>query len=335
MIEDLVYDLPNFVKRIPVEQQPKRLSPLRDYPYIVETDYSSFEAGFVPDYTAAVERVLFRYMLANNPDVLNIIEKSYEFPKNTPRVNKLVNKHFLAHVVGSRMSGEMWTSLGNGFSNLMNLKFLMAKHFPNVRYAAFVEGDDGLIGVQSQCLQAAHFRDLGFNIKIQYGQDLSHTSFCGNVFDPISLRVVVNPSNIVRFFYTCTAIYLNARPRTLKRLLRSKALSLYCTGRHTPIVAILAWKVSQLLGQGSVSEEPNRRFWSRHLLRSYSEFFSKPQQLPKPCIGMSERWIYMTKFGIAFDQQLRLEKLICSWTSLDQMHIPAFFSSWSDPTLLH
>jgi len=327
-MEKQVFSLPQFVKYYNPERLPKKLLKIAQFYYKAETDYTSFESCFVPSYTAQVELRLFRYMLKNNPKILKVVEASY-YSKGKPRVNVLGNDHFVAHVIGSRMSGEMWTSLANGFSNLMNMKYLMATLYPNVKYECFVEGDDGILGLDQKCLRKEDFTSLGFNIKMTYHLDIRSTSFCGNLFDPDVLEQVINPGNIVRLFYTVTAKYLNARPKILTQLLRSKAMSLYTVGCHTPIVAILAWKIIQIIGFGKYRIDPARRFWNHRMLRHFFDIEYK-----KPVIDIRNRNIYEDKFGILIHDQLEIEKSIDAAQSLQDLCIHYDFLPFSDQACL-
>jgi len=332
MVEDVVYKLPWFVKHIPISQLPAKLSRLSDYNWIIETDYSSFEACFVPAYMQTVEIPLWKYMLANNPKILRIVLRSYQqyrAGKNQPRVNLMKNPEYVATSIGSRMSGEMWTSLANGFSNLMNVLFLSQLH--GVPVDGFVEGDDGLFGMKTPFLNAAMFSELGFNIKMNYGNDLRHTSFCGNVFSPESMTIVVNPENIARLFWSCNATYIDAKTKVLQQLLRAKAMSLYCTGKYTPIAGPLAFKVLSLLGPGNYILDPTRRWW----MSKINALFSENSNFDRVAIPYPNRYIYEEKYGIPVQDQLDLEAFIERAESLNDLQIPYSFMASPNPSNAH
>jgi len=118
LIEKQVYALKWFVKGKVITDLPKDLVKLNRFPYILETDYSSFESGFSPEYCDAVECQMWRYMLVNNPHVLHDVLRCYYQEREVngqkvvvPRTEIMRNRDYVAKVVGARMSGEMWTSL--------------------------------------------------------------------------------------------------------------------------------------------------------------------------------------------------------------------------------
>jgi hypothetical protein len=328
MIEEIVYKLPEFVKGDNPENLPNRLAEIEKYKYKIETDYTSFESCFVPQYTASVELQLFEFFLQNNPEILKIIKESY-YQNGKPRVNVMGNKDYVCRCIGSRMSGEMWTSLANGFSNYINIKYIMATKYPTVKYSFFVEGDDGIIGVDEKCLKKEDFTELGFNIKLTYHTELKFTSFCGNLFHPDVRQLVVNPQNIVRLFWTTTAKYLQAGPKVVEELIRAKAMSAYTVGQHTPILAFLAYKIIKIIGEGKFIIDPNRRFWLHNIIRHW-----KPLDAT-PVVCLENRVLYEEKFGIMIQDQLEMERGIMQATTLNDLHLHYRFMNYSDPCLCY
>lgn len=77
------------------------------------------------------------------------------------------------------MSGDMCTSLGNGFSNKMKAEFLAYKAGGTID--GFVEGDDGLFVTNFE-LRSSDYEKLGFTIKIEEIADPCEASFCGMIF---------------------------------------------------------------------------------------------------------------------------------------------------------
>lgn len=317
-IEHQVYKLKWFVKGRIVTDLARPISILRKYRYILETDYSSFESSFQSFYTQKVEEQLWRYMLVNNPDILRIIDLSYNV-NGHPRVQKLVGGEYIATTTGSRMSGEMWTSLANGFSNLMNMLYLIDKY--HIDGDGFVEGDDGLFGLSSDIISEHDFNLLGFRIKMNYGHDLSHTSFCGNVFDSSDFKVIVSPENIARLQWSCAARYLKSNSKTMLGLLRAKSMSLYCIGRYTPIAGLLAWKILKLIGvDGKVIIDPSRKFWRHEVMKIFHSL-----KFERPVVSENARDLYYNKFNISRSCQIECEDIIERARSLDDLLLPYVF----------
>lgn len=319
-VEDQVYKDPHFVKGLPIDQLPQKLVKLKQWDYILETDYSSFESSFCYEYVQVVEMQMFKYFFSNNPDILNIILQSYETSPNHQRTQKLNNPNYSLELTGCRLSGEMWTSLGNGFSNLMNMLFLCKNK--DIECDGFVEGDDGLFGLSAPLLTNEDFASLGFVIKMEYENQVQNTTFCGNTFSDESMKLLINPENIGRMFWTCAPQYLNARGNRLKDLFRSKAASMYVTGRYTPIAGLLAYNMLQRFGKGNTFSV--KGYW-RHEI---AEYFKKLECV-KPVINYHDRVLYSQKFMIPISDQLLIEKFI-NLNDNDEMNIPYSFMNMSN-----
>lgn len=314
LIEKQVYSLKWFVKGLRIDTLPEKLVKLTKYPHILETDYSSFEAGFCSEYCDVVECELWRYMLKYNPNVLSDIMRCYFVSGTTPATQKLNGRNYTAFVTGTRMSGDMWTSLANGFSNLMNSLFI-AKQL-NLEVEGFVEGDDGIFGMYSDSFTERHFNELGFNIKMNYGQDLSHTCFCGNLFDPEECKLIISPEQIVRLDWSIDSKYLHASRKKRMQLLLAKAQSLYVMGKNTPIAGPLAFKIINHLRNVVTAnyEDPNR--WYSHELE---DLWTKTI-LQSPSISQRSRVLYAENFHITVDEQLSIEKLIKESVGLPKLN---------------
>lgn len=323
LIEDQVYHLPQFVKHKPITSLPKDLANLSKYSYILETDYSSFESGFNPFYVDSCECQLWRYMLQNNPDLLeDVLKCYYQVVEGVmiPRIERLYNDEFEARVQGSRMSGDMWTSLGNGFSNLMNVSYFANKR--NENFDGFVEGDDGIFGMDHPFMNKADYESLGFKIKMEYVHDLNETCFCGNLFDLKDQKTVISPEQIARVFWTCNAQYLTGPDRFRTGLLRSKAMSLNVTGKFTPIAGPLSEKICSILGSGLVVSHDK---WKFENILKYFDWNDVKSSVP-----ISSRLLYQSKFGITVEEQIMLERLINNANSISDLYLPMRFLNWSN-----
>jgi hypothetical protein len=321
-IEKAVYARKPFVKGRPTHELPVDLVKLTEFPWVLETDYTSFESGFSPEYCDVVECALWRYMLKNNPLILDLVLRCYYQTRGghiVPRKEKLMNKLYVAKTVGTRMSGEMWTSLANGFANLMNIKYLC--HKLKIRCKGFVEGDDGLFGMDSRRLKAHHFEELGFKIKMKYGRDLAHTSFCGNVFDPEVMKIIIAPEQIARVFWSCSSTYIHSSRKILDELLRAKAMSLYCQGKHTPIAGKLALKILQIIGPGGIRiGEGNAWWWNERIAKMLETETFAPVD-----VDLRSRDLYEQLYGISVRDQLSIEDHISRMTKFEDLEIPYQF----------
>lgn len=314
-IEKQVYKDKHFVKGIRIDKLPETLVQLKKWDYILETDYTSFESSFSWEYMQSVELPFFKYFFKNNPFLMHIINTAYH-DKGGERVQKMFSKEFDLRLTGCRLSGELWTSLSNGFANLMNMLFLCGQKKINCQ--GFIEGDDGLFGMDKPALTKGDFANLGFTIKMEYVHQVQDTTFCGNTFSDQSLKLLVNPENIGRLFWSCTAKYLKSSRKVLDSLFKSKAASLYVTGRFTPIAGMLAYKMLRKYADVSLLE--NQGYWRNEIYGIFREL-----ECVRPVINYHDRCLYHAKFGIPISDQLLLEKYIENIPDNDDIYIPYCF----------
>lgn len=198
-VSDQLFEREEFIKTVPVPERPAvirdhLLDSSLDEDYVF-TDYTAYEAHFVREIMEITQFELFAHALKSTTcrsDWLNT------YKQTMGGVNEMTFKHLSAKIMATRMSGEMDTSLSNGFSNLMLFLF-MAKIKGATSARGFVEGDDGLFRVSpARCAPTEKdFADLGFTIKIGHTPHLSRASFCGQVYDMTDLIVVTDPKEVI------------------------------------------------------------------------------------------------------------------------------------------
>lgn len=229
-IEEAVYNLPEFIKHVPVPDRPAKIAALKQAGRrYYQTDFTAFESHFTPEVLDACECQLYRHCLRDDVDV----EFLCSVIRGTNRMRTRTGVR--AEVEGRRMSGDMCTSLGNGFTNLMLAKFLIAEKHGNL--AGFVEGDDGLFCTDVE-LCSADYAKLGFTIKIEEVPDPCEASFCGMVFSD-SGEIIREPRRFLMGF-GWTQSFINAGPQIMDELLRAKALSTAYETPQCPIVGAFA-----------------------------------------------------------------------------------------------
>jgi len=230
-IENQLYQNPWFIKHVPVPDRPALVvglehAGLRYY----ENDFKAFESHFTPELMNACECRLYKHCLVNYPELAKVICDTLT------GVNRLSTRRGVRAVVkGRRMSGDMCTSLGNGFTNLMLILFIAKQKGGTAR--GFVEGDDGLFAVDFQ-LSALDYAKLGFEVEIKEVPTPSHGHFCGMTMTS-SLEVIKDPRRVLQQF-GWTSSYIGAGNRIMDELLRSKSLSLCYELPQCPIVGVLA-----------------------------------------------------------------------------------------------
>jgi len=314
LIEEEVYKLKEFIKHVPVADRPRYIRDMLDVPgsTFMETDYSAFESLFTAEIMHAVELPLYRYMtqyIDGGKCFADTVEEVL------PGENECEFKWFRVLVSAKRMSGEMCTSLGNGFTNLMLMLFL-ARENSCTDVRGVVEGDDGLFGMRGVRPNAKQFEELGFVIKIAEHNDLSTASFCGLIFDPEDGINITNAMQEIVTFGWGSRRYLGARPHKKRILLRCKALSMAHQYPGCPLLgnysqAIL--KATRSVARYVVSfikRTPIFNDWDRHqmLLAARDERFIKFKPPPP-----RTRLLYERVYGVSWEHQIVIEKQFDAW----------------------
>jgi len=283
-IEAVIYNLPYFVKNKTPEERVQQLFELANTPgFVYATDFTSFESHFTPEILAALEFKLYSYFMT--ADDFLFLRKILGGTNILDFRNGDKYK-----CVGRRMSGEMSTSLANGFSNLMLGMFLASQQ--GATFHGLVEGDDGLF-VTSAKLCAADYSQLGFDIKIKTCRDVYDADFCGIVLTH-DKNVIKNP---YRVFQKLNYIlhYNNARQSICDSLLKGKCLSLLYELPSCPIVSALANEVSNML---SVKPKFENDGYHTSSVGAYRE------------VSCQTRIDFQNRFSIDVSSQLLVEGLI-------------------------
>jgi hypothetical protein len=290
-IERAVYQHPAFVKHVPVPDRPALVSGLKEAgaKYVV-SDYTSFEASFDPRLQRACEVQMYQYMLRNYPALSTYVATTIA------GVNRIKTRAGVrVELQGRRMSGDMCTSLGNGFTNLMLMGFFCEKKGSTFR--GYVEGDDGIFAVFGPLPTAADFATLGFDIKLAEITDPSLGGFCGVI--SCGSDLLRDP---VKFFQTFgwTTSAVEGGDRVMMGLLRAKALSALYETPSCPIVSAVAARALAL----TAGAEPR---WEWDGYRS-----PLPKGLIPRASGITaeSRELFANLYGISPVDQVRLESEI-------------------------
>lgn len=317
LMEDVIYDQPEFIKHVPVRDRAKYIMNKLyvEGGHYIATDYSSFEATFVQQLMLNCEFVLYEHLLSalpEGPTVLGIM-KEVMTGKNIVQ-----NKFLHCIIIASRMSGEMTTSLGNGFSNLMLMTH--ACSILGVPCRGVVEGDDGLFVFLTRRYPTKEmFARMGCIIKLDAYERISDASFCGQIFDPIDQEIVTDPVEVLAKIAWLNSKYVGARQSKLKALLRCKALSFYHQYPACPIVTELAEYCLRVSAgcdvrgvMGSVDS------YKRGIIQ---EALEKP--LERRPIGQHTRLLVSEKFGISVAEQLDIELYLREKMDLSPLSLPS------------
>ncbi len=306
-IEKRVCKLKWFIKYVPVFERPAVLQSVLDRPGIhyACTDYTSFEAQFVPSVMRALERPLYRRMTVNYDQHQLFMWIFDHVLTGTNELN--VCKYFSATLQGVRMSGEMDTSLANGWCNLVLFMFVLWSKGVDITdlidICGFVEGDDGLFALPSRLLPSCDdYTSLGFVIKIIIVEQLNLASFCGNIFSPGDDIVVTDPIKMLSKLGWCSRKYIGAGHAVQMALLRAKALSLVHQFNGCPILSAVGRRIVEL-----TREVRFRKDFLQNAFNEYERQFIVEELPPVKYPGEQTRYIVEELYNITISQQKEIE----------------------------
>lgn len=292
-IENAVYALPEFIKHTPVPDRPEKVRGLRKANrHYYQTDFTAFESHFTMDFLTQCELVLYRHCLgpgANTDFLCNVIGGNLGHNMLHYRAG------VRAAIPSRRMSGDMCTSLGNGFTNLMLAKFLASEQGKELE--GFVEGDDGLFSTEAILTPELYAR-LGFSIKIEEVEDPCRGSFCGMIF-PESGEIIRDPRRFLENF-GWTSSFIHAGLPIMQQLLRAKALSACYEAPQCPVVGVLARRaLVHTTGAAPRFVDDGYHYCPRDVL-------NVPAFNPSP----DTRVLFAQEFGVSVEVQLAVEAAI-------------------------
>jgi len=330
VIEQAVYDIevmPGvkcFIKHVPVCDRPRYLhAQTLNGACVLETDHTAFEAHMTPDIIDLCEMQLYSYMLKNLPErdeVLGTIKATLT------GLNRISYRGFDVYVHGRRMSGDMVTSVGNGWTNLCLATYLLHKKGYNPgSYFITVEGDDGLAqivlnpdgtGVPSD----QDFTQCGFEVKMQVRPSMSESSFCGLVSHPEVGDNLIDPMEAVADFGWSSSTTRND-PRKHLALLRGKALSLLCEAPGCPVVRSLADYGIRVTMGADVRYDDTQLWWIRQL-----QIDRTLGRSLRTTVDWRSRMVVEREFGLSIGAQLRIESYLGSLNALCPLNCPDILS---------
>lgn len=322
LIEAVVYKDHHFIKHVPVVKRPQYIRDLllAEGVRFFASDYTAFEALFVAELMECCEFELYLYMTQH----LNEFAWFKSVCKEVLAGENICNfKTFKVVLQAVRMSGEMCTSLGNGFTNLMAMLFVCMRK-GSTYVEGVVEGDDGLFAINGPAPTPEDFAELGLVIKLEEHNDISSASFCGLVFDPTDLVNIADPRKILAGFGWTSGKYSRAKPKILRSLLRCKALSLAYQYPGAPVIQALAQyglRVTDDIRTCKMLRAVNGRSgfdeWHRRQILQAIESGS-------PCyrdVPIRTRLLMEDKFGLSVADQLRIEKYLDSLVAIQPLEI--------------
>jgi hypothetical protein len=316
-IETEVFKLPFFIKKVPMSDRAQYIFDLlyKEGSEYWSSDYTSFEALFTLEIMDAVEFQLYSYMTQFLPGHDSFMKDVYSVLGG---VNQCNFKNFRVDVPATRMSGEMCTSLGNGFSNLMFVAFLCEEL--GIDWKGVVEGDDGLFRFDGPGPKTEDFASLGLVIKMERHEKLETASFCGNVFDVDDLLIVTDPKEILVSVGWTSSRYVKASQKTHLMLLRAKAWSYGYQYPGMPIVSEMAKAYLRLTSGFDLNKLLNKRnglnMWEREqLLEAMGAGRPALNRIPP----IKTRLLVAELYGVSVEQQLAYEEYFRNLKEIEQI----------------
>lgn len=302
-----------FIKTVPIDERPAYILDLLGPrgPYHL-TDYSAFESLYTPHMLKNVE-------LAYMTKLFSRVEKGTEFMAMMTRMiattNKVVFKDVTAMLKGRRMSGEMTTSSGNGFTNAMIIEYTAHSLGGTVDYVC--EGDDGAAKYHGCNPVSSDIECLGIRVKLETTDDICRASFCGNVFDPVDMTNVTNPLIFLAKFGWSSKRHLHTSTKTKMALLRAKGLSSAYQYAGCPVIQAFSDRVLNLTRSYDVRKVADSgSLWERRKLAEAMERRKFKE------VGYRTRCLVAEMYNISVEDQLRLEEFFNTANLLQPYELP-------------
>lgn len=331
LIEEALYALPQFIKHVPVADRPRYI-----LHYLSEvtgeeleaSDYTAFESLFTKSLMEDCEFQLYKYMTERLPTGPAWYEVVSEALGGT---NLCRFKHFTCSTPATRMSGDMCTSLGNGFTNLMIYLFLVQK-IGGSQPRVVVEGDDGLGRHKGPRLTSDHYAKLGMVVKLEHHRKIETASFCGIIFDSVDLINVTDPRECLATIGWCTRQYVNARSSKKKALLRCKALSYAHQYPGCPIIQSCAlWLLRATRGYEQAARDIvlRQKYYNTWEKDQLMAAFRDEKKLAPKTPGYGTRFLVEDLYGLTVETQLQAEAYFDSLDQIQPIDLPQVL--WTMP----
>lgn len=303
-IEHQIFKSKYFVKQIPVADRMKFIKSRLDVPnhLFAVTDFSSFEANITKELMEMCEFQLYSHMLRNAPrrkEVLTHIKRALSNSQT------LVSRFGKVTSPASRMSGDMCTSLGNGFTNLM-VNFYMFSQW-GLEVDGVFEGDDGVLSFsrQGNYPKEADYANFGCKLKLKIVRNLGDAEFCGMFADESVGDLIGDPVWIMSTVGWSNSMQKAGSQRICYELLKAKAYSLVHELPRCPIVRSFANYLLRLTAKFSPRFSTNKYgeldWWTSQVMEHAGK------SAPSSTIHPKSRSFMARTFGISEDTQHKYE----------------------------
>jgi hypothetical protein len=310
--KDITHRCKSFVKGMtPQERADHAFNRVRGVGNVFVTDFSRYESQMTHFIIKHIECQLYRRY--GMPE---------ELLKPLYGVNKCSMSGCTYQVRATRMSGDMNTSLGNGFVNLMVSKFVA--HQVGSRIRGVVEGDDGMFMCHGPLPTPEDYSRLGFKITIEKLDRIDDGDFCSAKMFELkdgTVWALQDPRRVLlKAGWSLTCPY-QAPELFKKEMMSAKAMSLSQNCPFCPLVSAYAAKYvgKTRSSENQYRESTDTEFW-------YSRMFSQGDvQHPKA----EHRDIFEKIYGMSPKLQIEIEKYIREHEDLDHPELVQFLGGYS------
>jgi hypothetical protein len=315
-IEEVVFKLEYFVKKIPDAQRPEYIKELLgEYDEYDSDDFKSFESSFIEIIMMHIEYPMYEYMLQNVYSKDYYLKLIRNFIMN---LNVCVFNEFKYMINCKRMSGEMNTSLGNGWTNLILFLFFMYKKYGiYCEIKCAIEGDDKINPKIFEGVTVEDYAKLGFTCEKQTVKGIGMASFCGMIFDPEEKINIRDPIEYLIEFFWMRRQYNGASIETHLKLFRTKALSTLYQYPGCPVIHALAKKMVKITENYKMDMNLFKDEFDRERFLNNKKYYEKHPELFTKEPSYNTRLLMYAKFKISPEDQIYLEKYIDKNLNLD------------------
>jgi len=321
LIEKELFAKEYFIKHTPVDQRCEEIKRelTQENCKVIGTDYTCYESSFTKQYMETVEFQLYQYMTTEIED-----QEWYKIVSHalSGQNHCQFRAKFTMIVDATRMSGEMCTSLGNSFANLMSMLFI-AEELKMESLRSRVEGDDGIFTFYGPTPTPKDFADIGLTIKLDEYDSLTEGSFCGIIADEDEMINVTDPISTILDFGWTTKCYADAALKTKLGLLRSKALSLAYQYPGCPVLSSLA-QYGLRMAEGA---KENFGSMCQYEKDEIMKVIKTHEKIPFKPVGPKTRLLVEKKFGLRVEDQLEIESYLDHKNDLSPIDLPVIVSN--------
>lgn len=315
-----------FIKKIPVNERASFLKECLGLAAEINcTDFSSFEAHFLDCIMYAIEFPLYFWLTKDLPIATDFREELMTLAK----VNICKFIDFVVDCM-SRASGEMNTSSGNGWVNLV-LFLYVSLCKGSIKSLGKFEGDDGITtnDPTTSAPTSQDYQDLGWVCKLIKVTKFEEASFCGIVADIDDLVNVCDIKAYLGDFGWTRQQYLNANEVTIKALIRAKGYSAIYQYPGCPIIDALGHYALRVTDYDEVHRKMLKMYRKGHLADSryknqkFEVIFGtlinkRPSRIISP---INTRLLVERIFQIPLNRQYEIERYLDDLNTIQPLEI--------------